>query len=157
MTTTTTVQPKVLIGLQEVGPSSFNVDESSGQAFGEKLWYRFIDVLVKNSIGMDQVMYGVSWPADDQIPPQMIHYFCGIEFDSDIEGLTKLDLEGGNYFDYKCEVDAKKLDDGFRDAYMDAFPASGFVGRVGQHIELYEADYDPTSEIAKFHILIPVE
>jgi predicted transcriptional regulator YdeE len=48
------------------------------------------------------------------------------------------------------------MDKGFQDAYMNAFPASGLKSREGQHLEIYGAEYDPDSPIAKFRILIPV-
>lgn len=35
--------------------------------------------------------------------------------------------------------------------------SSGLQGRDGQHLELYGAEYDPESPIAKFSILIPVK
>ena len=101
-------------------------------------------------------MYGVSWPADANVPPQHVHYFCGIEAVTELEGFEPLQLEGGLYFQYNCEVLAVDMDKGFQNAYMVAMPESGFQGREGQHLEIYGDEYDPDSPIARFRILIPV-
>ena len=151
------IEPKRLLGIQGTGPSSFNEEENSGAEFGKFLWGQFIGKLEANHISLDRTMYGVSWPADDLTPPQYVYYFCGFESTEDFQGLTELSLEGGNYFEYNCEVPAVDIDKGFQDAYMKAMPASGLKEREGQHIEIYGEDYDPASPIAKFKILIPVE
>lgn len=151
------VDPTVLVGIQETGPSSFNVVENSGAEFGAQLWYKFIDKMISAGITPDKTMYGVSWPADDQTPPQIITYFCGFESDQDIDGFDSLNLNGGNYFQYNAEVLAVDMDKAFQDAYMKALPASGLKAREGQHLEIYGDEYDPDSPVAKFKILIPVE
>lgn len=150
------IEPKRLIGILETGPSSFNPVENSGAKFGEQLWHQFIELVVKAGISLNRDMYGVSWPADEKVPPEKINYFCGFESDGNIEGFVELQLDGGNYFEYRCEVLAVDLDKGFQDAYMNALPASGFSGRTGQHLEIYGDEYDPDSPVAKFRILIPV-
>ena len=70
--------------------------------------------------------------------------------------LDESTCNGGNYFEYRCEVPASDLDAGFRDAYLTAMPASGLVPRDGQHLEVYGEEYDPNAPIARFRILIPV-
>ena len=151
------LKPKDLVGIQAKGPSSFNEVEQSGSKFSEKLWREFIGKLVESGISLDRDMYGVSWPADELTPPQYVHYFCGFESDGDVAGLTNLKLDGGNYFQYNCEVLAVDIDKGFQDAYMNAMPTSGLKGREGQHLEIYGDEYDPDSPVARFRILIPVE
>ena len=157
MTNRKSLASKSLIGIQAIGPSSFNDNKNSGAVFGANLWRKFIESLIERNLPLNQVMYGVSWPADELTPPQEIHYFCGIESIKKIEGLTTLKLEGGEYFEYKCEVPADEMDRGFQEAYMYAFPQSGLEGREGQHLEIYGEDYDPNSPIANFTILIPVK
>ena len=151
------IDARTLYGIQSKGPSSFNDVENSGADFGQRLWLQFIDELVRLGINLDQDMYGVSLPADEITPPQEIFYFCGIESLNPIAELESLELEGGNYFEYKCEVPPSQLDSGFIEAYTQALPASGLTSREGQHLEIYGEDYDPTSDVAKFTILIPVE
>jgi predicted transcriptional regulator YdeE len=146
-----------LCGLQSVGPSSFNDAEKSGAQFSQKLWIALIEKMIAAGLPLDGLMYGVSWPADNLTPPQEIFYFCGFESATPVEGFNCLELEGGSYFEYKCEVPADNLDLGFHEAYMVAMPASGLKNRDGQHLELYGAEYDPNSPIARFSILIPVE
>ena len=157
MTSKINLEPKNLVGIQAMGPSSFNDVEQSGSKFSEQLWREFIGKLVESGISLDRDMYGVSWPADDLTPPQYVHYFCGFVSDVDLAGLTSLKLEGGNYFQYNCEVLAVDIDKGFQEAYMNAMPNSGLKGRQGQHLEIYGEEYDPDSPIARFRILIPVE
>ena len=157
MTSTTEIKPIRLYGIGSIGPSSFNEAKGSGADFGKKLWLEFIDRLVKQGVALDVDMYGISWPADEAIPPQQIHYFCGIESSVPLENLDTLDLDGGRYFVYHCDAPADDLDQGFQDAYMRAFPESELHGRHGQHIEIYGDEYDPQSDRAKFRILIPVE
>jgi len=152
-----TIHPTSLCGIQAKGPSSFNDVEQSGAKFSSDLWHQLIEKMIEADLPLDGLMYGVSWPADSNIPPQEVYYFCGFESTDKIEGFESLKLVGGNYFEYKCEVAADNIDEGFRRAYMEAMPASGLAGRDGQHLELYGADYDPESPIAKFTILIPVE
>ena len=156
MTSKINIAPKSLVGIQAKGPSSFNEVEQSGSKFSEQLWREFIGKLVEKGISLDRDMYGVSWPADDSTPPQYVHYFCGFESDLEVTGLTNLRLDGGNYFQYNCEVLAVDIDKGFQNAYMVAMPESGFQGREGQHLEIYGDEYDPDSPIARFRILIPV-
>ena len=151
------IEPARLVGIQACGPSSFNVNENSGAKFGDQLWHEFIEKVVKAEISLDRDMYGVSWPADSNVPPQQIHYFCGFISDENFEGLTELKIEGGNYFQFDCEVLAVDMDKGFQEAYMKAMPESGLKGRNGQHLEIYGEEYDPDSSVAKFKILIPVE
>ena len=157
MTSKINLAPKNLVGIQAMGPSSFNEVEQSGAKFSEQLWRDLIGKLVESGISLDRDMYGVSWPADDLTPPQYVHYFCGFVSDGDLEGLTSLKLEGGNYFQYDCEVLAADIDKGVQDAYMSAMPSSGLIGREGQHLEIYGEEYDPDSPIARFRILIPVQ
>lgn len=152
-----TIAQTSLCGIQGKGPSSFNEIEQSGQQFSSDLWHQLIEKMIEAGLPLDGLMYGVSWPADDRTPPQEVFYFCGFESEKTIAGFEILKLDGGNYYEYKCEVPATDLDQGFREAYMEAMPASGFKGRAGQHLEIYGADYDPDSPIAKFAILIPVE
>jgi predicted transcriptional regulator YdeE len=157
MTSKLTLGTRNLVGIQAKGPSSFNEVEQSGSKFSEQLWREFIGKLVANGISLDRDMYGVSWPADELTPPQYVHYFCGFESETEIDGLNSLKLEGGNYFQYNCEVLAVDIDKGFQEAYMIAMPQSGFIGREGQHLEIYGEEYDPDSPIARFRILIPIE
>lgn len=156
MTQAISVRPMRLIGIEAIGPSSFADESGTGAGFGAELWFRFIDILTSQRVPFPVDMYGVSWPADTHVPPQQIHYFCGLESDVDVEGLHELRVAGGNYFEYRCEVPASDLDAGFRDAYLTAMPASGLVPRDGQHLEVYGEEYDPNAPIARFRILIPV-
>jgi predicted transcriptional regulator YdeE len=152
-----TISRTSLCGIQAKGPSSFNDVEQSGAKFASDLWHQLIEKIIEADLPLDNLMYGVSWPADGLTPPQEVFYFCGFESESSIPGFDSLTLEGGNYFEYKSEVPATDLNQGFQEAYMVAMPASGFQGREGQHLELYGAEYDPESPIAKFTILIPVK
>jgi predicted transcriptional regulator YdeE len=156
VTTPTKIPALRLVGIQRTGPSSFNQSES-GSDFAAKLWFEFIDSIQELGIDLGRDMYGVSWPADDQTPPQQVHYFAGFISDENFDGLTALSVPSGNYFDYSCEVPANNLDSGFHDAYVKAMPASGLVPREGLHLEIYGDEYDPTSDIARFRILIPVQ
>ncbi len=157
MTSKINIPPKSLVGIQAKGPSSFNEVEQSGSKFSEQLWREFIGKLVESGISLDRDMYGVSWPADDLTPPQYVHYFCGFESDEKVAGLTSLMLEGGNYFQYNCEVLAVDINKGFQNAYLVAMPSSGFQSRDGQHLEIYGDEYDPDSPVARFRILIPID
>lgn len=157
MTNKVQIEPKRLIGIQATGPSSFNPVENSGAKFGEQLWHEFIEKVVNADISLDRDMYGVSWPADENTPPSQIHYFCGFESDQSLDGFATLELDGGNYFEYLCEVLAVDIDKGFQEAYLSAMPASGLKAREGQHLEIYGVEYDPDSPIAKFRIYIPVQ
>ena len=152
-----TIAQTSLCGIQAKGPSSFNDVEKSGAEFSSDLWHQLIEKMIKAEIPLDGLMYGVSWPADELTPPQEVFYFCGFESESALPGFDTLRLDGGNYFEYKCEVPATNLDQGFQEAYLVAMPASGHKGRDGQHLELYGAEYDPESPISKFSILIPVQ
>ena len=144
-----------LLGLGAIGPSSFN-NSADGSRFSADLWYALIDAMVAANLSLECIMYGVSWPADDQVPPQYINYFAGFESGADVEGFEALSVRGGNYFDFRCEVPATELDTGFREAYLVAMPKSGLTPREGQHLEVYGDEYDPSAEIARFRILIPV-
>ena len=157
MSVKTNVSPKRLLGILRKGPSSFNARENSGTEFAAEIWREFVGKLIANGIPVMQDLYGVSWPADEQTPPQEIFYFCGFESNQKDSAFEELMLEGGNYFDYLCETPADNLDAGFKAAYMEALPNSGLSPRDGQHLEIYGREYDPNSKIAKFRILIPVQ
>lgn len=150
------VPQKTLFGIQEVVPSSFNDSENAAEA-SERLWRRFIDAISQAGAPLNVEMYGVSWPADEQTPPQYVHYFCGFEYPCTFEAMTQLTLEGGDYFSFRYEGPATTIDEGFREAYLEALPASGLTSRSGQHLEIYGDEYDPSAEIAVFQILIPVK
>lgn len=148
--------PKMrMLGILRKGPSSFNVN-GQGTEFAGEIWREFIDQLLQAGVPLNQDLYGVSWPADDSTPPQEIYYFCGFASSEVLPGFEELHFEGGNYFEYRCEVPANDLDAGFQAAYLDALPKSGLEPREGQHLELYGDEYDPQSPIARFRILIPV-
>jgi predicted transcriptional regulator YdeE len=156
MTNILKIEPKRLMGILAKGPSSFNEEANSGAKFSEQLWREFIGKVVLAGISLDRDMYGVSWPADENTPPQQVWYFCGFESEEDVPGLEPLNLQGGNYFQYHAEVLAVDIDKAFQEAYMKAMPASGLKGREGQHLEIYGEEYDPDSPTARFRILIPV-
>jgi predicted transcriptional regulator YdeE len=157
MSSSVNIAPFKLAGIQKTGPSSFNKEENAGADFGNKLWHEFIDKVIAAGIPLEQDMYGVSWPADDQTPPQLITYFCGFKSNAPVDEFELLEVEGGNYFEYRFEGYAVDVDKGFQDAYMNAFLASGLKGRAGQHLEIYGEEYDPNAPISIFRILIPAE
>ena len=146
-----------LRGIERIGPSSFNESVGSGANFAAEMWHEFIEKLIEHEIALDGVMYGVSWPADNNVPPQQVHYFCGLEGATEIPDMQLLVVDAGNYFDFHCEVLASNLDLGFHEAYNTALPASGLIPRDGKHLEIYGNEYDPAAEIARFRILIPVK
>ena len=151
------VAPFKVCGIQETGPSTFNDDAKAAADFSSKLWHEFIDKVINSGIRLDQEMFGISWPADDQTPPQLVTYFCGFKSDFEVKGFESLQVEGGNYFDYRYEGYVVDIAKGFHDAYLKAFPSSGLEARAGQHIEIYGDEYDPDSPISIFKILIPTE
>ncbi|MEN9692502.1 MAG: Integron-associated effector binding protein [Actinomycetota bacterium] len=157
MTNKVLLSPKTMYGISAKGPSTFNVEAGSGADFSKLLWLKFIDEAVAKDVDLSQELYGISWPADSFTPPQEIFYFCGFQSETEVAGFEKLKLTGGNYFKYHCEIPVEEIDKGFEDAYMNALPASGLKNREGQHIEIYGAEYDLDSPIARFRILIPVE
>ena len=148
-----------LVGIQQLGPSSFNDEANSGSKFADRVWQDFIPKVINAGFSTERIMYGISWPADEFTPPQTIHYFAGFEEQSDEipAGFEKFHLEGGNYFSYTYTGSMRDVDSGFIDAYTIALPQSGLVSREGQHLEVYPADYNPAAEIVTFEILIPVQ
>ena len=153
------LSPRKLVGIKRTGASSFNEQEGSGAQFAASVWQEFIPQVVATGLSPQRVMYGVSWPADEFTPPQNVHYFAGFEPVEGVvpDGMEELELTGGNYFTYIYVGDIQKIDEGFQNAYNVAFPASGLKGREGQHLEVYPADYDPSSAVITFEILIPVQ
>ena len=156
---TKVVTPKTLVGIKRIGPSSFNAQEGSGGQFAAQVWQEFIPLVIAAGLSPQRVMYGVSWPADEFTPPQNVHYFAGFEsVDATVPAdMEELKLTGGNYFTYIYVGDIQKIDEGFQNAYNVAFPASGLTGRDGQHLEIYPEDYDPSSGVISFEILIPIQ
>ena len=157
MTNSINVAPFKVYGIQSTGPSIFNQEENAGAEFSSKIWHEFIDRVIAAGISLDQDMYGISWPADENMPPQVVTYFCGFKSDFDVGGFESLRIDGGNYFEYRYEGYVVDIEKGFEDAYMNAFPSSGLKGRTGQHIEIYGDEYDPNAPISIFKILIPTE
>jgi predicted transcriptional regulator YdeE len=145
MTNLVQIAPFKVAGIQRTGPSSFNSTENSGSEFGNQLWHEFIAKVIEAGISLEQDMFGISWPADELTPPQTITYFCGFKSDTQVEGFELLEVEGGNYFEYRYEGFAVDIDKGFKDAYMSAFPKSGLKGKSGQHLEIYGEEYDPNA------------
>ena len=152
------INPKKLIGISEIGPSSFNLN-SDGAGFGAFLWQKFFTKLSENNIPRNQTMYGVSWPADEKNPPDLICYFVGFEKSGEIipKDFSELDLQGGNYFSYEYQGSPAGIDSGFQDAYLNQFPKSGFEPREGQHLEIYPNYFDSNSKNIDFQILIPIK
>ena len=148
-----------LSGIQEIGPSSFNNAVNAGAKFGDSMWQKFIPMVAGAGLSLERKMYGVSWPADENIPPQSIHYFVGFETPDDFSQseFETFTVPGGGYFQYHYTGSMQDVDQGFADAYANALPASGLIPRQGLHLELYPEDYDPTASEVTFQILIPVE
>ena len=67
------IAPTKIVGIVEIGPSSFNEVENSGAKFGDSMWQKFIPMVAGKGLSLERKMYGVSWPADDQFPPQLIN------------------------------------------------------------------------------------
>jgi predicted transcriptional regulator YdeE len=153
------IAPTKIVGIVEIGPSSFNEVENSGAKFGDSMWQKFIPMVAGKGLSLERKMYGVSWPADDQVPPQLINYFVGFEIEDGIstENFQELPLEGGAYFEYVYKGPIQEIDNGFMEAYMNALPSSGLMSREGQHLEIYPTDYDPSASEITFQILIPVD
>lgn len=152
------IAPTTLVGIQEIGPSSFN-QQMDGSDFGAALWKKLFSMLGEINLPLSEKMYGVSWPADNLTPPDVIHFFVGFEKkDRELPGtFISLNLEGGNYFAYQYSGPISAIDDAYQKAYLEALPQSGFSGREGQHLELYEAEVDLNSPEITFTILIPVQ
>ena len=146
-----------LVGIQERGPSSFNQSEN-GAAFGASVWEKFIPMVIQAGLSLNREMYGVSWPADENTPPQHVHYFVGFVKPDGFtgSGFSELELEGGAYFEYRFTGAPADIDQGFIAAYTQALPASGLISREGQHLEIYPDDYDQAASEITFRILIPV-
>jgi len=147
-----------LVGIQEVGPSSFNAEADSGAKFGDQLWQKFIQLVVSADLNPQRKMYGVSWPADNLTPPQLINYFVGFQDigENYSDKFSNLILTGGNYFEFTYKGSPRDIDNGFIVAYTSALPKSGLKSREGQHLEIYSEDFDPTASEIQFKILIPV-
>ena len=153
------IEPFTIVGISEIGPSSFNNSEGSGAKFADTVWQKFIPMVLNAGLSSQRVMYGVSWPADANVPPQEIHYFAGFELKpgEPSAGFKSLDITGGNYFAHTYIGSMANIDLGFMDAYTVALPGSGLSNREGQHLEVYPANYDPAAPEITFQILIPVE
>lgn len=151
------IPPVTLIGISAIGPSSFN-ELASGKDFGDQLWISLINLMIKGGLSPHRRMYGVSWPADSLTPPDLINYFVGFEKPNEGYGddFSPLELEGGNYFRFLYQGDPHKVDEGFRSAYIEALPKSGYKTRNGQHLEIYPEDIDMSSHKISFEILIPI-
>ena len=148
-----------LSGIQKIGPSSFNDEANAGAKFGDSMWQKFIPMVTGAGLSLERKMYGVSWPADENAPPQLINYFVGFETPDDFSGpeFESFTVPGGGYFQYQYSGSMQNVDHGFNDAYVNALPASGLIPRQGLHLELYPEYYDPTAFEVTFEILIPVE
>lgn len=151
------IASKKLRGLQEIGPSSFNAQES-GSDFSNMLWRKLISSMTEAQLPVQRAMYGLSWPADEKTPPDSVYYFVGFEeVDENVPGsFQELTLEAGKFFRHRYTGPAAEIDQAFQEAYMNSFPKSGLTPRNGQHIEAYPADLDMESGQLTFDILIPI-
>jgi predicted transcriptional regulator YdeE len=150
---------KSLIGIQSTGPSSFSDSSEPGQKFGERAWQQLVAVMLEQGLTVQRELFGVSWPADESVPPQQIHYFTGFEPQGgeDRSVFASLDIQQGAFFEYVYIGSPHDIDAGFINAYMTEMPNSGLTPRAGQHVEHYSDDYSPMAEVVSFRILIPVE
>ena len=83
---------------------------------------------------------GITTPADDQVPPQQIHYVAAVTSQSAAalpSGLTDFTIDEGWYAVFEYEGPHEGLDEFYRATYIEQLPQLGLATRVGQHLERY--------------------
>jgi len=102
-------------------------------------------------------VFGITSPADDAVPPQLIRYLAGIPAPDDYSGqLADITVAPGAYFAVTYEGTITNFDDAVGEIYGDVFNQSGYQFRDGLHLEMYPSDWDPQNAHSRMDVLIPI-
>ena len=120
-------------------------------------WQKFWKEFPKESVPADSSAYGVSYPITTE--PGKLHYVAGVEVSKDFvapEGFEICTIPSGNYYHLEHQGNISELAQSYGEAYGNEFPKAGLEMRPAPHLELYDANLNPTSDEFSMGILIPV-
>ena len=120
-------------------------------------WQKFWKEFPKESMPADSSAYGVSYPKTTE--PGKLHYVAGVEVSKDFvapEGFEICTIPSGNYYHLEHQGNISELAQSYGEAYGNEFPKAGLEMRPAPHLELYDANLNPTSDEFSMGILIPV-
>jgi len=134
------------VGKHAVVPSSFSEDCAAANPLIDGLWK---DVLKQLGEGVDEtdlVRFGITTPADKEVPPLLINYTAAVALQGDftlVGALEHVQLEGGRYAVFPFAGQLDDLDAFYRRSYLEELPRHGLTTRDGQHLErLFEVHDD---------------
>ena len=119
------------------------------------LWKKFLLRLpeIKNIIG--QHCYGVVRPKDGRT-----EYFCGVEISSEAdlpEGMQVLEVPPSTYAKFKHTGPIITIGRTVHSIYSKWLPLCEWKHNKGPDLEIYEIDYDPSSDQAYMYYAIPIQ
>jgi predicted transcriptional regulator YdeE len=145
------------VGFETLTPSSFSPDHDPAGTHIQDLFHTLREAIASFDFDLPAEVYGISCPADDANPPQLIRYFAGIPTpDVDVEGLEEITVTPGAYFAVTYEGTIGEFDRAINEIYGPVFSASGYEFREGLHLEIYPANWDPQDPNARMDVLIPI-
>ena len=147
-----------LVGVRTTTPSSFTNEVSLDPWPVGELFRSLSLTFTEHDVIEPEIRYGVSWPADQNVPPLVVHYFAGVESATDFgDSFESLIVPAGNYFAVTFRGSLQEMDSAFQQAYGEVIEGSGLLQRDGLHLEMYDGRFDATSERSEMEILIPVQ
>jgi len=129
------------LGFATVTPSSFNPDHDPDGAQIQSLFQNLRGALDAAGLLYHELV-GISFPADELLPPQHIHYVAALAHDNAvIDGMTEVIVPAGDYFVATYQGPLITFDAAVNDFYMTLVPASGYAPRDGYHLEKYPSTW----------------
>jgi len=144
-------------GISVTTPSSFNDEFEGTETQIQELFDRVRGAIEATGATVPPVLYGVSGPADDVVPPLLINYLAGAELDlGDEDGFETIVVDPGSYFCVTFRGPLTDMDDAIRAIYGHELATSGYAVRDGLHLEVYGERFDAQSPDSEMDVLIPV-
>jgi AraC family transcriptional regulator len=146
-------------GLSTVCATATNPQRDAALRRIPRLWDEFFARAHELGLGTSGVYYGVSTPADDNVPPLQMNYLAGMAVPASLtlpDGFTDVWVPEGNYLHFTHEGPAENVDETAHELYERYLPSSGLTQRLAPHLELYDERFEHDSPTCEFDLLVPV-
>jgi predicted transcriptional regulator YdeE len=124
------------------------------------LWDKFFARFSELGIEAAGIFYGVSTPADENIPTLTMHYLAGAAAPDSLvlpEGFSEFIVPAGKYLFFTHAGPIEGIGATANELYTNYLPSSGLVPRSAPHLELYDERFDHESATCEMDLLVPIQ
>ncbi len=147
-------------GIATISHTAMNVEASFADRGLDELWKSLQRRIGELDVTPSGEWYGVSWPADDSVPPMIMHYLAGLVIPEAMalpEGFSDVVVPGGNYLFFTHQGPIENIGESMREAYLEYLPSSNLRVRRAPHLEFYDENFVSHEPDGEMYILIPIE